>query len=263
MILVSSLLFACLGESSDPGPSQEPEPAVQPGGRPTVQPVVPGRIPNPTVVDGRADGGLDDPAAKIDQGWRRLPTSGVTAPEWPLALLDPTMCDDMQDGGPVEDGCVTADLKCGDNIIGHTVGGVDRYDTTFYEKKFCWPSTLQHDAGNERVYRLTMPDGEWRAWVTLYSPCEDLNVAAMRFDDDTCPTIDSMIKVCEMSVKKSTITDRIELTTQTPSSYEPTWYVVVEGPDDKDGPFSLHVQCAPGVGGAIDESRLIGGVPSR
>ncbi|MCA9566865.1 MAG: hypothetical protein KC656_03445 [Myxococcales bacterium] len=260
------LLLACVGEPP-PQPGPTPEPSAQPVPAPGEQgtPVLGVQAPVAPPKEGvlaMEPPPPPDPTSTVDQTWLRQPVSHVSQPQWPHTLVDPTMCADMTDGGEVgADGCVTGELKCGDEIIGHTVGGVHLYDTKFYEKKHCWPATVHHDAGNERVYKLTMPSGEWRAWVTLYSPCADLNVAAIRHDESTCPTMDHDIRVCEMSVKEGRIADRIELTTQTPDHLDPTWYVVVEGRDDYDGPFSLHVQCAPGLGGPIDQDRLIGKVP--
>lgn len=159
------------------------------------------------------------------------------------------------------DDCVTAELTCGDRVIGHTVGGVQRYDTRFYEAKHCWPATIDHDGGEERVYKLRMPSGEWRAWVTLYTPCADLDVAAIRFDGDTCPTLGSNTGACEMVPEPHTTSERIELTTQTRNGLEPTWWIVVEGKDtpgsQPEGAFELHVQCAPGLGGPVDPAKLI------
>ena len=62
--------------------------------------------------------------------------------------------------------------------MGHTIGGVQRFDSRFYEKQFCTPRITNHDGGNERVYTLEMPEGDWTAYVTLDSPCADLDVAA-------------------------------------------------------------------------------------
>jgi hypothetical protein len=256
------------------GTSAPPEPTVAPVPPPPVQIGAQQPVPPQPVVQPTPDGVVVDdpngvatappeppPVREVDQDWLMKPESHVSAPEWPISLVEPGMCGDVTDGGPVsEDGCITDELRCGDNIVGHTVGGIDRYDTEFYEQKHCWPATVKHDEGNERVYRLKMPPGEWRAWVSLYAPCADLNVAAIRKDDDTCPTMEDKIKVCEMSVKKTRVADRIELTTQTPSTVEPIWYVVVEGREKNDGLYSLHVQCAPGLGGPIPRDRLIGGV---
>ncbi len=247
--MVVLILAGCIGQGPSGSSSSRQE-----GAEPVASAKKPSRL-EPGLV--RAGAPKEQ---TVDRGWLRLPnTSRVSQPGWPDPLIDPSMCDAIAEGAPVgADGCVTAEIACGDSLIDHTVGGVDRYDTRFYEKKFCWPATVKHDRGNERVYRLKMPPGEWRAWVTLYSPCGDLNLAAMRYDDPNCPTMDSRIRVCEMSVKTGTIADRVELTTQTGPSGEPTWYVVVEGRDDNDGPFSLHVQCAPGLGGPIDPGSLIG-----
>lgn len=257
-------LMAC-GTSAPPQPTVPPEPRPIPQVGPAV--AVPAGVavqPDPNVVVDPNAAPVPLPPPEIDQKWIMKPASAVTAPEWPIGLVEPDMCGEITDGGPVSaDGCITDELRCGDNIIGHTVGGIDQYDTAFYEKKFCWPATVKHDEGNERVYKLKMPSGEWRAWVTLYAPCGDLNVAAIRHDADTCPTMEDKIKVCEMSVKKTRIADRIELTTQTPSTLEPQWYIVVEGREKNDGVFSLHVQCAPGLGGPISQDDLIGGVGPR
>ena len=179
-------------------------------------------------------------------------TSRISAPDWPEPQIDPDQCGSLEDGGPVgSDGCVTADLKCGDRIIGHTLGGVQRYDGRFYESKMCWPNMIDHEGGDERIYRLTMPAGEWRAWVTMYTPCADLSLGAIRHQSRTCPTEASPIGICEMAPKADTTTERLELTTQTPQGSAPTWYIVVEGVKDEEGLFELVVQCHPGVGGTV------------
>ena len=98
---------------------------------------------------------------------------------------------------------------------------------------------------------LTMPAGEWRAWVTMYTPCADLTLAAVRHQSDTCPTEATAVRVCEMCPKPYETTERLELTTQTPAGRDPTWYLVVEGVKDEEGLFELVVQCHPGVGGTV------------
>lgn len=180
-----------------------------------------------------------------------LPSNITSGPPLPESPIHPDQCDDLQHGGPLvgDEPCVTAEIHCDEMILGHTVGGVDEYDSEFYEKKFCWPKLLDHDGGDERIYKLVMPPGEWRAWATLHTPCTDLDLMAIRYDRDACPDWDSQINQCEMKPQSSTRPERIELVSQTKPDRNATWYIVVEGKLDYEGPFSLHVQCAPGLSG--------------
>lgn len=246
------LLSACFLQTTTPDATAPSKPAptklVPEPVKPGPAPVAPGTAPTDTPADTDTDVTTEPEREPWDP---KVPyRTQVTAPEWPDPSIHPDMCADLEDGGPVgPDGCVTGELKCGDRIIGHTVGGIERYDGHFYEKKFCWPNMIDHDGGDERVYRLTMPEGEWRAWVTMYTPCADLSMAAVRHQSSTCPTMATDIKVCEMSPREGLMTERLELTTQ--SRGEPTWYVIVEGAGQEEGAFELVVQCHPGVGGAI------------
>lgn len=170
-------------------------------------------------------------------------------PPLPEPVIDRDQCGDLENGGPTKDSCITAEIKCDEMIIGHTLGGVDRYDSDYYDDQFCWPATVNHDSGDERIYRLEMPPGDWRAWVTLQTPCADLTLAAIRHDRPSCPTVRDQIRQCEMHPRDNYQTERLELVSQTPENRNASWYIVVEGRDDDEGPFSLHVQCAPGVHG--------------
>ncbi|MCB9675201.1 MAG: hypothetical protein H6737_08790 [Alphaproteobacteria bacterium] len=197
--------------------------------------------------------GLTD-AEKSDYRKRGTLTN-VSQPRMLEPLITPDQCEDLTDGGPLKggDSCVTAVVECDSRTIGHTVGGIDLYTSRFYEKKQCWPATKNHDSGNERVYKLVMPEGEWRAWATLYTPCADLDIAAVRHDFGGCPTLASNVGPCEMSVQNGFYAERIELTTQTKRAGErPVWYIIVEGKDDAEGMFELDIQCRPGVGGPVD-----------
>lgn len=76
-------------------------------------------------------------------------------------------------GGRAGPDCVTAEIACGQRIVGHTKGGVNLYNTRWYEKNTCWPATRNHDGGDERVY-VFYPDksprfqrGETRQRVTV------------------------------------------------------------------------------------------------
>jgi len=168
--------------------------------------------------------------------------SGPAAPE-PAVTAD--MCDDLEEGGEVKGpDCITADIQCGDTIVGHTVGGTDNFNTKFYEQKHCTPGTTDHNGGDERVYRLKMPRGEWTATVWLDTPCADLDLAGMAVpDNDTCPTIDQNVPRCDMWPAKRGEREKLELVNQKPT----TWLLVVEGKNDEEGPFALHVHCEEGL----------------
>lgn len=152
-------------------------------------------------------------------------------------------CDDLDHGGPLAKGCLSGHIECGETIIGHTLGGVKRFDTKFYEQNFCTPATTQHDGGDERIYRLEMPDGPYKAFVTLDSPCADLDLAGIRWNDETCPTKKSMVNRCEMWPDNHGKREVIELVTDRGGA----WLLVVEGKGNDEGAFSLTVQCRPGL----------------
>ena len=128
-------------------------------------------------------------------------------------------------------------------MIGHTRGGGKQFDSEFYKAKFCTPNTTNHDSGDERVYRLRMPEGPHRAFVTLDTPCADLDLAAILWNDDECPGIQHVVSRCEMQPESSTRREQLELVSQHATS----WLLVVEGKDSEEGAFGLSVKCAPGL----------------
>ncbi|MEQ1565341.1 MAG: hypothetical protein ABMA64_06865 [Myxococcota bacterium] len=167
------------------------------------------------------------------------------APGDPAATIGADNCDDLADGGPVAGpDCVTQRITCGQTIAGHTRGGAAAFDTKFYEKQYCTPALTNHSSGDERVYLLSLPDGDRHASIWLDTPCADLDLAAMRVTDaEKCPTVDSAIKQCEMSIQPGQRRERVDIVSQTPSD----WLIVVEGKNDAEGAFALTVQCGDGI----------------
>jgi hypothetical protein len=176
---------------------------------------------------------------------RRLILPGVSnVPPPPEAAVTSSQCGDLDNGGrPAGPGCITSDISCGETIVGHTKGGVRRFDTEWWESNFCWPATEDHDGGEERVYRLVMPEGEWRAFVWMDSPCADLDLMAARWNEDDCPPDGVHVTHCESNLVRGTGDERIELVHQG----QATWLIVVEGKDQQEGAFGLHVQCRRGL----------------
>jgi len=153
--------------------------------------------------------------------------------------LSPNQCSELTEGGP-HDGCITGEIHCGETIVGHTRGGVNKFDTKFYEKKFCTPGTTHHSEGDERVYRFMAPDGDFTAKVYLDTPCADLDLAAIKWNGEGCPTVSDLVPNCEMWPKDGTAREKVYLTTQDP----PQWLIVVESKDrGSEGSFALTVEC--------------------
>lgn len=162
-------------------------------------------------------------------------------PAPPVEALTRSQCSDMTDGGDVDDYGITGRIECGEQIVGHTRGGVQAFDTEFYETHFCTPATTNHSGGDERVYRLSVPDGRLRPWVTLDTPCADLDLTVIKWSGRELPTTGSSVADCEMFPKDGTTREIVDVTSDRASE----WLIVVEGKDDEEGAFGLSVQCVP------------------
>jgi hypothetical protein len=170
---------------------------------------------------------------------RGLLPGTVTGPPPPDPGLSPDQCGTLNEGGGLQDDCVTAEVHCGETIIGHTRGGTNRFNTRFYEANFCTPATTQHDGGDERVYILDLPDPQTRALVYLDTPCANLDLAALKYSGDTCPSNSSNLPQCEMFPKDGKKREKLDLYNNDPTR----WWIVVEGQGEEEGAFALTVQC--------------------
>ena len=165
-------------------------------------------------------------------------------PDDPRAGITESQCEEVPDGDPpAGPDCITGVLSCGDTIVGTTKGGGSRYTTKFYESNQCTPATTNHDGGDERVYRFDFPEGDWHANVYLDTPCADLDLAAMAFNGDVCPTTADSTMRCEMWPKPRNKTEKVRLV----SRGAPTWYIAVEGKDEEEGAFAIRVECEKGL----------------
>jgi hypothetical protein len=163
----------------------------------------------------------------------------ITKPGEPPVAITKDTCGTLNDGGPVIDGCMTAEIHCGDVVIGNTRGGAEKLNTRFYEKYFCTPGTTQHDGGDERIYKLVVTEPQMRVLAYLDTPCADLDIAAFREGSGaTCPNPDAEIPRCEMKVKKEA-REFVDIRDNDPTTY----WIVVEGKGEEEGAFSLSVQC--------------------
>lgn len=231
-IALLTLLSGCdLLPASLTGRTPEPEPAPEPVREPQPLPSI-GEVrtaPGSEQVEG-GNGHL-----LIHQG------SQQGRPEWPEEVIVRSQCSEITDGGPVDANGITGRIGCGEQLVGHTRGGVAAFDTQFYERHFCTPATTNHDGGDERIYRMSIPDGRLRPWVSLDTPCADLDLTVIKWSGTRLPTLGSNVADCEMFPKDGTTRERIDVT----SDRATEWLIVVEGKDDEEGAFGLTVQCMP------------------
>lgn len=174
------------------------------------------------------------------------PQAVQLGPDEPPIAATPQNCGDLQDGGPVQGpDCVTAEVKCGEVVYGHTFGGTNRFTTKFYERWRCTPALTNHDSGDERAYLLRMPEGEHHVDVWLDTPCADLDLAVMRLRDfqGTCPDMETLVPTCDMWPKKGNDREHVELSVQGATDF----LLVVEGKDQHEGAYALTVQCGEGL----------------
>lgn len=121
-------------------------------------------------------------------------TDDQSAYQGPETDLD---CDaDLTEAAPTED-CITTTISCGETVSGSTEGSASEMAALVYESAYCFVPFHDYD-GAERVYELIIP-AETQAKVSLASPCSELSLAALRWEEtDECPLDDSHgIAQCE------------------------------------------------------------------
>jgi len=165
----------------------------------------------------------------------------------PPAGISASQCNDLTDGGPVAaGGCITANIKCGETIVGHTRGGVNKFNTEWYAESTCWPATRNHNGGDERIYKFDVSanglDHHFYATVWFDTPCEqDVDVTVFRSADrNSCPT--GGTRFCDM-VNPFKPQNKVRRHYKTRMDPGEMWYILVEGADDKEGPFSVTLDC--------------------
>jgi hypothetical protein len=148
--------------------------------------------------------------------------------------------DDSRASRPLSSDCITAEVKCGQAILGHTAGGSSVWDDTFYRSKFCAPADEGTYLGRERIYWLDSPT-EVEVQVELKSPCEDLDLFLVTWSDpNVCPTANNSVSSCEADTSRGggrVISQNI--------NHGYTYLIGVESRDGKDAPFEIEVRCTP------------------
>jgi hypothetical protein len=162
----------------------------------------------------------------------------VVQPARPVEPTGPLTCDSTY-GMDVEPrgGCITDDIGCGETVRGHTVGGGgNRFDTKFYQSKFCLVSSETYQ-GEERIYRFSMPAATL-ATAELHSPCEDLDLFVMQWAPQQCPAPGSSVGACDVTTRPGGgSVDMVSI--NNPRHF----LLVIDGKGGVEAPFELTLSC--------------------
>jgi len=150
---------------------------------------------------------------------------------------DPVECSPDYNTPTPRNGCIMADLQCGSIVEGSTVTGGKNWGDEFYANHFCSVERHQYHEAPEAIYRLHVPPN-LRATIKLISNCAELDLAAVGWPEDRCPTEQHMIHECEMDVSRgggSVVVQTVD---------NPQYFLVgVDGKNGETGNFRLEVSC--------------------
>ena len=136
--------------------------------------------------------------------------------------------------------CLTAEIKCGDEIKGNNKMGRSTYDDDFYRAATCFAISAEGGhSGPEMVYRLKL-ERKHSAVATLVSDCADLDVFAMRWNDRDleCPGKQHAQRVGEC---QDDMTARGGRVTMSATEKDETYLISVDGKSRATGNFHLNV----------------------
>jgi len=215
------IALACGAGESNQGADRAAKPAAQDTGSPNAAAKAQVQA---TVATAQAN--ADAQADAQAQAQKQAAATEECEPREPTAIAGP--------------GCVTATIACGDTIQGTTVGGSRHFNGDRYVHSYCFPTTEDSHAGTERVYAFRL-ETDQRATFELDSPCADLDLAVLRWEDaDHCPGSTVGISECEGQNRGGGGTAKIW--NNRPARY----LVIVDGSDPQGANFELSATCVDG-----------------
>ncbi len=149
------------------------------------------------------------------------------------------LCSENPPTTPPGDTCVTSAIACGQTIEATPAGGDSDWTGADYTAAFCFPNLDRHDyAGPERIYALDVP-ANTTATVTLEAPCADMDLAVVRWEQDTCPGDADPLTTCEGSDAEGD--DQVSVSWDR----DTRWLVVVDAKNaaDEEANFRVSVAC--------------------
>ena len=133
--------------------------------------------------------------------------------------------------------CVTATIGCGESLLSTIEGGTSLLSGAQYASYWaCAVVGPQSYRGTERMFAFQHPGTGW-ATITLVSPCDNLDLFAAYWEDESCLDERSVVTECEGDTSGGGGWVRIW-------NNRPRRYVlVVEGPEGEEAPFGIGVSC--------------------
>jgi hypothetical protein len=153
------------------------------------------------------------------------------------ADLDDEICDDPPEPATADSACISGTLECGSTVIGTTEGGTTNLTGADYASFWaCAVVGTSSYQGPERHYEFQHP-GTGTVTITLDTPCEDLDLFAMRWESASCMQSGLSILECEGDVSSGG--GSFEIWNNEPGRY----VVVVEGANGEEAPFEIGARC--------------------
>jgi hypothetical protein len=160
---------------------------------------------------------------------------GSNTPNWADLGID---CDASVDNLSWDPNtCQAAQLSCGDSIIATNVGAPTNLDGSVYASFWaCAVVNTEAYAGGEQHFFFEHP-GTGYIRIGLDSPCEDLDIFAMRWDGNSC--LQEGLSIVECDGEVSSGGGWFYIWNNQPSGY----VIVVDGPSGQTGPYGVTLNC--------------------
>ena len=167
---------------------------------------------------------------------KMIPALEKIDPSWGANPVD---CDESHAPPDATFGCYHKRIKCGDVIEDTTRGGKSHFDDDFYQRGTFTPQRNDYEDSPEAIYQLKVKPNT-SVYLRLDSNCADLDIAAMPWNELTCPDTAHVEGLPETEMNTKPDGGTIRLTTVTNPQ---TYLVAVDGKQGAYGNFRLTVTC--------------------
>ena len=168
---------------------------------------------------------------------KMIPALEQIDPSW---ADDPVDCEATHAPPDATFGCVHKKISCNTVLEDTTIGGESHFGDDFYQGGYCTPQRNDYERSPEAIYQLRVKPNT-QVDLRLDSNCADLDLVAMSWDENRCPTVKhapAIQKECEMDTRSGGGTLRL-----TTVKNAQTYLIAVDGKQGASGNFRLTVNC--------------------